>query len=126
MKVFVSILSVAALLAANQALSQEGGDLLKQGQAVYENNCAVCHRTNGEGLPVKFPALKGNAWVTGDPKPVLDVVVNGRSGKLGQMPAWQEFLNDQEIAAVVSYLRNAWGNQASLVTPEAAANIRKK
>src|SRR3990172_5372053 len=88
MKVFLSMLSVAVLLAANPALGQGPIDLVKQGQEVYENNCADCHRGNGEGLPVKFPALKGNAFVMGDPKPVLDTVLNGRKGKLGQMPAW--------------------------------------
>jgi mono/diheme cytochrome c family protein len=126
MKAFITMLVAAVSLAAHPALAQEGGDLLKQGQAVYESNCADCHRSNGEGLPVKFPALKGNAFVMGDPQPVLDTVLHGRKGKLGQMPAWQEFLNDGEVAAVVSYIRNAWGNQAPAVTPEAAAKIRKK
>ena len=126
MKVFLSMLSVAVLLAANPALGQGPIDLVKQGQEVYENNCADCHRGNGEGLPVKFPALKGNAFVMGDPKPVLDTVVNGRKGKLGQMPAWHEFLSDQEVAAVVSYIRNAWGNQAPAVSPETVAKIRGK
>jgi mono/diheme cytochrome c family protein len=126
MKVFLSMLSVAVLLAANPGLGQEGGDLLKQGQGVYENNCADCHRGSGEGLPVKFPALKGNALVMGDPKPVLDTVLNGRKGKLGQMPAWHEFLNDGEVAAVVSYIRNAWGNQAPAVSPETVAKMRGK
>jgi len=126
MKVFFTILSVALLLAASLALGQGGGDLLKQGQEVYENNCADCHRTNGEGLPVKFPALKGSALVMGDPKAVLDTVVHGRKGKLGQMPAWQDFLNDAQIAAALSYIRNAWGNQAPAVKPEDVAAARKK
>ena len=74
MKFWLAVLSVAALLAPNLVLAQAGGDLLKQGQEVYENNCSDCHRSNGEGLPVKFPALKGNAYVQGDPKAVISTV----------------------------------------------------
>ena len=126
MKFFVTLLSVALVLAANLALGQSNDDLLKRGQEVYENNCADCHRSNGEGLAVKFPALKGNALVLGDPKPVLDTVVNGRKGKLGQMPAWKDLLDDAQIAGAISYIRNAWGNQAPPVKPEDVAGARKK
>lgn len=126
MKGFFTLLGVAMLLAASLALGQGGGDFMKQGQEVYESNCADCHRTNGEGLAVKFPALKGSALVQGDPKPVLDTVVNGRKGRLGQMPAWAEHLNDQELAAALTYIRNAWGNKAPAVKPEDVAGVRKK
>lgn len=120
MKAFVTGLAVGLILAAVPALAQ--GD---KGQEIFEDNCAACHRSNGEGLPAKFPALKGNAFVMGDPKPVLDTVVHGRRGKLGQMPAWGPKLTDQEIAAVVSYIRNAWGNKAPNIKPEDVAAARK-
>jgi cbb3-type cytochrome c oxidase subunit III len=126
MKTWVPVIMLVLLLTANLVLGQGNEDLLKKGQEVYESNCADCHRTNGEGLPVKFPALKGNAFVTGDPKPVLDTVVNGRKGTMGQMPAWKEFLNDDQIAAAISYVRNAWGNKASTVKPEDVAAAKKK
>jgi cbb3-type cytochrome c oxidase subunit III len=126
MRIAVPILLVMLLLAANAVLGQGPEELLKQGQEVYDNNCADCHRKNGEGLAVKFPSLKENAFVTGDPKPLLDTVVNGRHGKMGQMPAWKNFLDDAQIAAAVSYIRNAWGNQAPAVKPEDAAAARKK
>jgi cbb3-type cytochrome c oxidase subunit III len=126
MKTVVMILVVIPLLTAQAALGQGNEDLLKKGQEVYESNCADCHRSNGEGLPVKFPALKGNALVMGDPLPVLDTVANGRRGKMGNMPAWKNFLDDAQIAAAVSYVRNAWGNQASVVKPEDVAAARKK
>jgi cytochrome c6 len=74
---------------------------------------------------VKFPALKGNAFVTGDPQPVIDILINGRKGKLGQMPAWKEHLDDAQIAAVIGYIRNAWGNGAPAVKPEDVAAARK-
>lgn len=126
MRIKVAVLLIILLLAANAALGQGNEDLLKKGQEVYNHNCADCHRRNGEGLAVKFPALKGNAFVTGDPKPVLDTVANGRHGKMGQMPAWKNFLDDAQIAAAVSYARNAWGNKAPIVTPEDVAAARKK
>ena len=125
MKFWYSMLSVMVVLTANLALGQASGDLMKQGQEVYEKNCSDCHRSNGEGLPVKFPALKGNAYVQGDPKGVIGTVLNGRKGDLGQMPAWKEHLDDNQIGAAISYIRNAWGNTASTVKPEDAAALRK-
>lgn len=127
MKYLATILGVVLLLGAGLALGQtSGGDFLKQGQEVYESNCADCHRTNGEGLPVKFPSLKGSAFVMGDPKPVINVLVNGRKGKLGQMPAWRDHLDDAQIAKVISYIRNAWGNKAPTIKPEDVAAVRQK
>ncbi len=124
MKLWLSIFSVAIVLVPSLLLAQAGGDLFKQGQEIYENNCSDCHRSSGEGLPVKFPALKGNAYVQGDPKLVIGTVLNGRKGNLGQMPAWKEFLNDAQIAAVITYVRNAWGNTAPPVKPEDVAALR--
>jgi cytochrome c6 len=70
--------------------------------------------------------LKGNAFVTGDPQPVIDLLLNGRTGKLGQMPAWKEHLDDARIAAAISYIRNAWGNRAPAIRKEDVAAARKK
>ena len=126
MKLLVAMLGVALVLASSLALGQDDGGLLKQGQEIFDNICADCHRLSGEGLPNKFPALKGNAFLQGDPQQVLHTVLNGRHGKLGKMPAWKEKFNDQEIAAVVSYARNAWGNQAPAIKPEDVAAARQK
>ena len=123
MKFWPAVL-VAAFMVPNLVLAQSGGDLLKQGQEVYENNCSDCHRSNGEGLPVKFPALKGNVYVQGDPKPVIGTILNGRKGNLGLMPAWKEHLDDDQIAAAISYIRNAWGNAAPAVKPEDVKKLR--
>ena len=126
MKFWGAILGAAVLLVATLALGQENGGLLKQGQEIFNNTCADCHRASGEGLPAKFPAHKGNPFVQGDPLPVLHTVLHGRHGKLGQMPAWGGKFNDQEIAAVVSYIRNAWGNKASVINPADVAAARQK
>jgi cbb3-type cytochrome c oxidase subunit III len=108
------------------AWAQASGDLVKQGQAVFEENCAQCHRANGEGLPATFPALNKNPFVLGEPSPVIATVLNGRKGSLGQMPAWKDKLNDAQIAAVVTYIRQAWSNRAAPVTPAMVAAGRSK
>ncbi|MBU4354693.1 MAG: cytochrome c, partial [Proteobacteria bacterium] len=99
------------------ALAQGQGDALQRGQAVFEDHCAQCHRTNGAGLPATFPALNKNPFVLGEPSPVIAPVLKGRKGNLGRMPGWKDKLDDQQIAAVVTYLRQAWSNRAAPVTP---------
>lgn len=107
------------------AWSQERSALWEQGQGIYQENCAGCHRRNGEGLPGVFPALKGNAFVTGDEIPLIRLLLNGRQGKMGRMPAWKDRLTDQQLAAVATFIRNHWGNQAPPVAPEAVAKERR-
>ena len=119
------ILASLALLGGS-AWAQVSGDLLRQGQEVFEDNCAQCHRANGEGLPATFPALNKNPFVLGDPKPVIATVLNGRKGNLGSMPGWKDKLDDQQIAAVVTYLRQAWSNRAPAVTPAMVAATKSK
>jgi len=114
------------LLLATAAWAQGPEDWLKQGKQVFEDNCAQCHRANGAGLPGTFPALDRDLFVSGDPAPVLATVLNGRKGKFGQMPAWKDHLDDVQVAAVVTYIRQAWSNQASGVSPATAAKSRGK
>ncbi len=119
---------ILLLLITGLALAQGPGPdgLLKQGQEIFSDTCAQCHRANGEGLPGTFPALNKNPFVVGDPNPVIATVLNGRKGKSGQMPAWKDKLNDQEIAAAVTYIRHAWSNRAAAVTPAMVAALRGK
>jgi cytochrome c oxidase subunit 2 len=120
----VLFLLLSLVLGLSTALGQ--GDLFQKGQEVFVGNCVVCHRTNGRGLPGTFPALDGDPFVRGAPEPVIATVLQGRKGNLGQMPAWKDKLTDEQIAAVVTYLRQAWSNQAPGVTPAMVAEIRKK
>jgi mono/diheme cytochrome c family protein len=110
------------------ALAQGQGqdDPVQRGQAVFEDSCAQCHRANGEGLPATFPALNKNPFVMGDPQPVIATVLNGLKGNLGRMSGWQDKLDDQQIAAVVTYIRQAWSNRAPAVTPAMVAATRSK
>jgi cytochrome c oxidase subunit 2 len=83
-------------------------ELMAEGEKVYAAKCAACHGLNGEGIPGAFPALKGSPVALGDVKTHINVVVNGVAGT--GMQAFKEQLNDIETAAVVTYERNAWGN----------------
>lgn len=81
------------------------------GEKVYKANCAVCHQVNGEGVGATFPALKDNDLVLGDVAAHIDVILNGKPGTA--MVGFGRF-SDHEFAAVVTYQRNAWGNQAEV------------
>jgi len=119
------MLTVMAAWLSPSALAQGPEALFKEGKRLFENNCADCHRLNGQGLPDKFPALDKNPFVLGDPAKVIDTVLQGRKGKLGQMPTWKETLNDQQAAAVITYVRQAWSNRGAAVTPEAVKKRRR-
>jgi mono/diheme cytochrome c family protein len=106
--------------------AQEKSELVQQGQEVYTANCADCHRSNGEGLPDTFPSFVKSAFVTGDPNPVIQIVLEGRKPTVGRMPAWKNSLTDQQIAGVITFIRQSWGNQATEVTPVMVAKNRKK
>ena len=91
---------------------------MSQGEQVYNANCVSCHMANGEGMSAAgFPALKGSAMATGDVAAHIDMVVHG-SEQNAAMAAFGNMLSDEEIAAVVTYERNAWGNDTGdLVSP---------
>lgn len=82
-------------------------ELMEKGQGLYNTKCAACHQITGQGLPPAFPALKGSKIATGPIKGHLDIVLKGKPGTA--MQAWNS-LNDLEIAAIVTYERNAWDN----------------
>jgi mono/diheme cytochrome c family protein len=96
------------------------------GEQVYGNKCAACHQLTGQGLPGVFPPLKGSPVVTaGDPTEHIHAVLRGLSGKTiggvayaAAMPAFADQLSNEEVAAVLSYERTSWGNQAPPVKPE--------
>jgi len=82
--------------------------LMAKGEELYVTKCGACHQASGEGLPPAFPALKGSAIAKGAIGAHLDIVLNGKAGTA--MQPWNA-LNDLEIAAIVTYERNAWGNE---------------
>jgi len=92
------------LLAMNMSMEE----LMTQGKKVYDTACVACHQANGGGLPPMFPALKGSKIAIEKQNiPVhIDNIINGKNN----MPAFGKQLSMSEIAAVVTYERNAWGN----------------
>ncbi|VFR43990.1 Cytochrome c oxidase polypeptide II [plant metagenome] len=83
-------------------------ELIERGQKVYAANCVACHQANGRGLPGSFPPLDGDPVVLGPKAAQIGVVVKGKPGTA--MQAFGPQLNDVEIAAAITYTRNAWGN----------------
>ena len=91
---------------------------MQQGETAYQTYCAACHQANGEGLPPAFPALKGAAVAIDADKLAehLSVVINGKAGTA--MAAFN-YLSDADLAAIITFERNAWGNNTGdLVSPE--------
>ena len=100
------------------------------GKAVYGRICAACHLGNGKGVPGNnIPPLAGSALATGDAQLPIRIVLHGFKGPIqrngatinGQMAAWKDQLSDDEIALVLSYVREAFGNAAPAV---AAADVK--
>ena len=99
------------------------GDTNSNGASVFKTNCTSCHGATGQGQPGLAPPLAGNAFVTGDPKKVVTVLLNGLHGEIvvngqkfnGVMPAWKASLSKKDIADVATYIRSSWGNKASAV-----------
>ncbi len=86
-------------------------ELMKQGQQTYNSICAACHQPTGLGNPPTFPALKGSKVATGPISEHVETVFNGRNGTA--MQAFKNQLSDVELAAVITYERNAWGNNTN-------------
>ena len=92
-------------------------ELMARGEKSYQTNCASCHQPTGEGLPPMFPALKGSAIAKGEAKGHINIVVNGKPGT--SMAAFGKQLSEVDIAAIITYERNAWGNSVGdMVTPK--------
>lgn len=92
--------------ALNKTLSMN--ELMAMGEKVYTERCSVCHQVNGQGVPNVFPALKGSPIATGDVLQHINIVTHGKAGTA--MQAFANQLSEEEIAAVITYERNAWGN----------------
>lgn len=82
--------------------------LMAEGKKVYDQYCAVCHKPEGEGMPPAFPALKGGVIATGPVDAHINIVLNGKTGTA--MQAFGSQLSVEQIAAVITYERNSWGN----------------
>ena len=107
--------------------------LFDRGAKVYRNQCAQCHQADGNGVLGVYPPLVASSWVTGHPQVVSRILINGLNGPIlvkgskynGNMPAFGSSglaLSDKDIAGVITYIRQEWGNSASDVTVSTIAD----
>ncbi len=102
------------------------------GAAIFASLCVACHQATGLGLPGVFPPLAASEWVLGKDTTAAAILLHGINGALtvkgvvykGAMPAFQEQLSDEQIAAVLTHIRSQWGNAAAAVKPETVAAVR--
>ena len=102
------------------------------GKRVFTTTCAACHQASGEGLGEQYPPLVGSEWVADDEAKVVRIILHGMTGPVdvagqtfsGAMPAWGGILKDQDIAAVATYVRSAWGNKSAPVSAASVKAIR--
>jgi mono/diheme cytochrome c family protein len=107
-----------------QTVTEQGRAWLERGAAIYEKHCENCHGRSGEGAPGIYPPLAGNRGVTMTPpvNAIRSILIGGYPpSTVGNprpygMPPFAQVLSDDEVAMVLSYIRTAWGNDASLVT----------
>ena len=104
------------------------------GEKIFAARCASCHQTNGLGIAGQYPPLAGSKWVTSDPGIVTNIIIKGLKGEIvvkgetyGTSAAVNMAavpINDREIANVVTYVRQAWGNDAEEIFEDEVASIR--
>ncbi len=87
---------------------------------LFLNNCAQCHQANGKGIPNVYPALANNRLVNASAVDVALVLLIGR----GDMPSFTGTIPSAEIAAIVNYVRNAWGNKGETITEAAIEKLQ--
>ncbi len=103
------------------------------GEQLYLSRCMSCHQVDGNGIPGVFPPLNEIDWVTGDKGRLIRITLDGAVGEYdiggviysGAMPPWKNFLNDQEMAALLTYIRGAWDNDASRVSEDEVRLVRE-
>lgn len=104
----------------------------EDGAEIYMTRCMSCHQMNGRGIAGVFPPLTGTEWVMGDKGRLIRIVLHGLTGEIdvegetysGAMPPWKSFLNDEQMAALLTYIRSSWGNEAPEVTVAEVAKVR--
>lgn len=105
------------------SLAPAAQERYESGREIYTAQCAVCHGQEGEGEEGVAVPLVGSSWVNEGHYNLIRILLQGKEGELGLMPP-QRNLSDEEIAEVLTYVRNAWGNAAYPVTPGQAADLR--
>ena len=131
MKRFALMAMTATFLGIAASPVWAGPDLKAKGEKVYAVNCASCHQATGQGLAGVFPPLVGSEYTNKDPRRHIQIVLKGLQGPIkvngkaynGVMPPFA-YLSDDDIAAVVTYERLAWGNKGGAVKAADVKSLR--
>jgi mono/diheme cytochrome c family protein/glucose/arabinose dehydrogenase len=115
-----------AAATAAKPLSSEQQLLFDKGKAQFAALCAACHQPNGQGLAGLAPSLVYSRWVLGDPRILARIVLNGKVQENMVMPPWKAALDDENIAAVLTFVRRSWGHEGDPVSPDVVAEARKQ
>jgi len=118
----------AAAESAGSTKTWSKDELMEKGKKAYAATCAACHGPEGKGIPGVFPAIEGSKVASGPVEEHIKTVLHGRAtGKFGaQMPSFAAQLSDADVAAIVTFERNALGNKAGdVVQPSQAKALRK-
>jgi mono/diheme cytochrome c family protein len=118
--------------AAGDTAAKGPADPIAEGKRIFGANCAACHQSTGLGVPGAFPPVVGSEWVVGPEATVIRILLHGLSGPVtvkgatynGAMPAWKESMSDDDIANVITYLRQWSPNAAAAVSPASVAALR--
>jgi len=103
------------------------------GQELYTKYCMACHQASGSGVPGMYPTLQKTDWVEGDKERLIGILLNGQQGEItvngqvfrGVMPPHQ-YLTDEQIADVLTFVRSNFGNSAGPVLPEEVTRLRQQ
>ncbi|MEQ4618797.1 MAG: cytochrome c [Corticimicrobacter sp.] len=118
----------------NVPANADGQPVADNGRRIYADACLSCHQPLGQGLSTVFPPLRGTDWVTGSPERLILAVLHGITGPIqvngttfnSFMPGFGQQLDDEELVAVLNYIRNSWGNQGSPLDTSLVANVRQR
>ena len=111
--------------AAVKPLTAEEQARFEAGKAHFAGFCAACHQPNGQGLAGLAPSLVYSQWVLGDARVLARIVLNGKTQENMVMPPWKATLDDEKIAALLTFLRRSWGHDADPVAPAVVAEARQ-
>jgi nitrite reductase (NO-forming) len=110
----------------NKSLAEK----MTAGKQVYAKTCLACHQANGEGIPNAFPPLAKSDYLNADVNRAIDIVLNGKTGEITvnnvkyNSVMTKQALSDDEVADVMTYIYNSWGNKKTNVTSSQVAQIR--
>ncbi|MEY3386335.1 MAG: hypothetical protein RIR53_1146 [Bacteroidota bacterium] len=125
------VAAMVLVVVGHASAADDKAKLMARGQQVYTEYCKTCHQANGQGLGTVYPPLAKSDYLKNTPMPqIIKEVVNGKSGKIkvngkeynGVMAPIPKKYTDQDIASVITYVYNSFGNSGPVVT---AADVKK-